>query len=161
MPNLGCSALLLILIVLLLEGLHKEAVAGAPPLREQLSAAVAPHTWALAGVAQVLSDCRADTEDVLALRLADALLACHPPSSVPLLRHGLLRAVQELTPPHHDDHAEEEAEGAAPPPPQDGDDDAQQRTGVARRESRGSARRRTIFAGLASYDRDSHLGTSS
>ena len=30
---------------------------------------------------------------------------------MPLLRQGLLRAVQELTPPHHDDHDEEEAEG--------------------------------------------------
>lgn len=87
----------------------------------------------MAGIAQVLSDCRSDTEDVLALRLTDAMLMCNPNATSALLRkytsnppplslwvdfdrllvapgHGLLRAVQELTPPPPEDDGEEEEE---------------------------------------------------
>jgi len=40
----------------------------------------------MAGIAQVLSDCRSDTEDVLALRLTDAMLMCNPNATSALLR---------------------------------------------------------------------------
>lgn len=96
-----------IAIVLMLDCLNKVIVNASPGavqggLRDELNTQVAAYAWKLAGVAQILSDCRSDAEDVLALRLADAMLACHPQSCNALLRHGLLRAVQELTPPIND-----------------------------------------------------------
>lgn len=113
-----------IAIVLVLDSLNKAIVkpkAGAAQngLRDELSKEIAAYAWNLAGVAQVLSDCRSDTEDVLALRLADAMLACRPESCMALLRHGLLRAVQELTPPSLDGSESDED-----PPPLPVDDDA-------------------------------------
>jgi hypothetical protein len=56
----------------------------------------------------------------LALRLTDAMLMCNTDATSALLRHGLLRSVQELTPPPPED---EESGDDAPPPPGDDEGD--------------------------------------